>query len=152
MNLKNIATLACLLSSACGDGQDNGTAGTQPTAYAQMNREQRTAFMSAVILPQMQPIFAAFDAKFQNMSCTTCHGSGAANGTFAMPDPQIPPLPATEEAFYEYVKDPEHARWSQFMLDKVWPRMAELLQVDKFDPVAHPNGFSCSNCHTPMSP
>ena len=65
-----------------------------------------------------------------------------------MPSPQIPELPGSEEAFAEYVKDPEHARWSQFMLDDVWPPMADLLQVAKFDPATNPTGFSCSNCHT----
>jgi hypothetical protein len=152
MSLKNIATALCLLIAACGDGQDDGAAETQPTAYAQMNHEQRAAFMSAVVLPQMSPIFTAFDAKFQNMSCTTCHGSGATDGTFAMPSPQIPPLPASEEAFYEYMKDPEHARWSQFMIGQVWPKMAALLQVDMFDPATHPDGFSCHNCHTLTGP
>lgn len=151
MNLKSISILAFLLVAACGNGQDD-MADAPPPGYAQMNREQRLAFMSTVVLPQMTPIFAAFDAKFQNMSCTTCHGNGATDGTFAMPSPQIPALPGSEEAFLEYIKDPEHARWSQFMLDKVWPKMAELLQVDKFDEMAHPNGFSCSNCHTHLSP
>jgi len=152
MNLKNIAILACLLAAACGDAHDDGPAGMQPTAYAQMNREQRTAFMSAVVVPQMTQIFTAFDAKFQNLSCKTCHGNGAADGTFAMPSPQVPALPASEEAFAEYVKDPEHARWSQFMIEQVWPKMADLLQVDKFDPAAHPEGFSCHNCHTLIGP
>ena len=152
MNLKNIAILACLLAAACGDAHDDGPAGMQPTAYAQMNREQRTAFMSAVVVPQMTQIFTAFDAKFQNLSCKTCHGNGAADGTFAMPSPQVPALPASEEAFAEYVKDPEHARWSQFMIEQVWPKMADLLQVDKFDPAAHPEGLSCHNCHTLIGP
>lgn len=149
MNPKSLAILACLLIAACGSSQDDGSADPQPTAYAQMNREQRVAFMSAVVVPQMTPIFAAFDPKFKNLSCVTCHGNGASDGTFAMPSPQIPPLPGSEEAFMEYIKDPEHARWSQFMLDQVWPKMADLLKVDKYDP-AHPDGFSCSNCHTLM--
>jgi hypothetical protein len=111
-----------------------------------------TGWMSEVVLPQMTQLFAAFDPKFQSLSCATCHGSGAADGTFAMPSPQVPALPASEEAFYEYIKDPEHARWSQFMLDQVWPKMTDLLQVDKFDPAAHPDGFSCHNCHTLIGP
>lgn len=152
MNLRNIAILACLLAGACGNAPEDGTADPQPTAYAQMNREQRVAFMSAVVMPQMKPIFAAFDPKYQNLSCTTCHGSGVADGTFAMPSPQVPALPAGEEAFSEYLKDPEHARWSKFMIEQVWPKMADLLQVTRFDPVAHPDGFSCHNCHTLSGP
>ena len=152
MNLNNLAILAGLLVAACGNGQDNGPADTQPTVYAQMNHEQRAAFMSTVVLPQMTQIFAAFDAKYQNMSCTTCHGSGVADGTYATPSPQVPALPASEEAFAEYIKDPEHARWSQFMEDRVWPKMADLLHAVKFDPAAHPDGFSCHNCHTLMGP
>ena len=31
MNLKNIAILAALLFTACGDAPDDGTAGTKPT-------------------------------------------------------------------------------------------------------------------------
>ena len=152
MNLKNIASLACLLVTACGNEQDDSPPGTQPTAYAQLNREQRTAFMSTVVLPQMTQIFAEFDPKFQNLSCTTCHGSGVADGTFAMPSPQVPALPGSEEAFIEYMKDPEHARWSKFMIERVWPKMADLLQVAKFDPATHPEGFSCHNCHTLIGP
>ena len=151
MNGKSFAMVACLLA-ACGDGQSDGTGDTQPTAYAQMNREQRAAFMSTVVLPQMQPIFAGFDPRFQNISCATCHGNGATDGTFAMPSPQIAALPSSEAAFAEYIKDPEHARWGQFMMDRVWPKMADLLQVDKFDPAAHPDGFSCHNCHTLTGP
>ena len=83
MNLKNIAILACLLVTACGNEQDDSPPGTQPTAYAQLNREQRTAFMSTVVLPQMTQIFAEFDPKFQNLSCTTCHIPGEKGKEFA---------------------------------------------------------------------
>ena len=55
---------------------DDGAADPKPIPYAQMNREQRTAFMSAVVLPQMKQVFTAFDPKFQNFSCVTCHGNG----------------------------------------------------------------------------
>lgn len=104
--------------------------------------------MLEVVLPKMKKTFVAFDAKFETMDCNTCHGNGGTDGTFAMPSPKIAPLPATEEAFYEYIKDPEKARWSRFMADEVWPQMADLLQVAVFDHEKNPTGFSCSNCHT----
>ncbi len=149
MNRNHRAILACLLVGACGDVQVD-PAGNAPPTYAQMNRTQRITFMSTVVLPEMTKTFSAFDATYKNMSCVTCHGSGVADGTYAMPSPQVPPLPASEEAFLEYIKDPEHARWAQFMMDKVWPQMADLLKVDKYDET-HQSGFSCSNCHTHIS-
>ncbi|MDI1442628.1 hypothetical protein [Polyangium sp. 6x1] len=146
MNMKRISMAVCLFVAACG-GEDGGPA-AEPTAYADMSFEERVVFMNDVVLPEMKEVFVAFDPKFEAMSCATCHGNGATDGTYTMPSPQIPVLPGTEEAFLEYVKDPEAARWSQFMLDKVSPRMAELLQVAVFDHETNPNGFSCHNCHT----
>ena len=33
------------------------------------------------------------------------------------------------------------------MVDDVWPQMADLLELPKYDPETQPDGFSCSNCH-----
>lgn len=150
MITKRISMALCLLVAACG-GEETKEPAVEPTAYEDMSFQQREAFMSAVVLPKMTETFVKFDAKFANMDCKTCHGDGATDGSYAMPSPQVPALPGSEEAFMEYVKDPEHARWSQFMLDDVWPQMAEMLQVPKFDPMTNPTGFSCSNCHTHMT-
>lgn len=149
MFIKRISIAACLFLAACGGAQDGSSSNeTEPTAYEDMTFEQRKVFMTNVVLPEMRDTFVAFDPKFETMTCATCHGSGATNGTYAMPSSDLPVLPATEEAFLEYVKDPEHGKWSQFMMDQVWPQMADLLQVKKFDPVTDSEGFSCANCHT----
>jgi hypothetical protein len=148
MIMKRISIAACLFVVACGGGQDGDPAGEpEPTAYEDMNFEQRVVFMNEVVLPEMKTIFVAFDPKFEGMGCATCHGNGAIDGTYAMPSNEVPRLPATEEEFYEYIKDPEHAKWSQWMQEKVWPEMARLLEVPVFDPEKNPNGFSCHNCH-----
>jgi hypothetical protein len=145
--MKRISMAVCLFVAACG-GAD-GEPAAEPTAYEDMSFEQREAFMTNVVMPQMKATFVAFDPTFEDMTCATCHGQGATDGSYAMPSPQIAPLPATEEAFLEqFETDPEFAKWSQFMLDEVWPQMADLLQVAKFDPAQNPEGFSCSNCHT----
>ena len=153
MIMKRISLAACLFVAGC-IGAEDGTPAVEPgpTSYEDMNFEQRRAFMTEVVLPEMTKTFVAFDPKFEGMACTTCHGKGAIDGTFTMPSADIPVLPGSEEAFYEYIKDPEHARWSQFMMDEVWPKMADLLQVTKFDPATGADGFSCSNCHTVQLP
>jgi hypothetical protein len=148
MAMKRISILICLCAAACGGGQGGPTVGATSAAYSEMTFTQRAVFMNDVVLPEMTKTFAAFDAKFADMTCATCHGDGAADGSFAMPNPKIAPLPSTEEAFAEYVKDPEHARWSQFMEGQVWPQMAGLLGTPMFDPATQTDGFSCHNCHT----
>ena len=147
MGSKRLLIAVWLLVPACSGGPDAASAeGSAPSAYAEMNFAQRYLFMNDVVMPDMRDAFVAFDAKFANMSCATCHGKGASNGSFAMPSADITVLP-TEEQFPEYVKDPKHARWAQFMLDQVWPKMAALLKAPMYDPVTHA-GFSCANCHT----
>jgi hypothetical protein len=146
MNCKNISiATVLLLVAACSAGTD-GVA-SEPKAYADMTFEERALFMNDVVLPHMKETFTAFDPKLANMSCETCHGEGVSTGSYAMPSRQVPRLPASEEEFLEYVKDPEHGRWSQFMMDKVWPEMASLLKVKMFDPQTQVDGFSCHNCH-----
>jgi hypothetical protein len=139
---------ACLFVAGCGIAPDGSSDLSEPKAYAAMSFEERALFMNDVVLPQMKQTFVAFDAKFASMTCATCHGAGMTDGSYAMPSAAVPKLPASEEAFYEYLKDPEHARWSQFMMNEVWPRMATLLKVPMFDPSTHADGFSCNNCHT----
>lgn len=147
MVMKRISVAACLfiasLLAACG-GDDGGT--PEPTAYEDMTFDERFAFMNDVVLPEMKKTFVAFDPKFEAMTCATCHGSGAADGTYAMPTGDIPRLPPTEEEFYEYIKDEENAKWALWMQDTVWPQMADLLKVEMFSE-ENPTGFSCSNCH-----
>jgi hypothetical protein len=145
---RSISIAALSFLAACSGAPEGTTSDSIPNAYADMTFEERALFMNDVVLPQMRETFVAFDPKFASMSCATCHGDGMIDGSYAMPSARVPKLPASEEAFYEYLKDPEHARWSQFMLDRVWPQMATLLKVPMYDPSTHADGFSCSNCHT----
>ncbi|EYF00463.1 hypothetical protein [Chondromyces apiculatus] len=148
MIMKRLSIAVCLFAAACGGGDDGDPDVEQePTAYEDMTFEQRSAFMAEVVLPEMTELFVAFDPKFSTMSCNTCHGDGAIDGTYALPSPQVPPLPPEEE-FEEYMQDPENAKWGMFMLEEVWPEMARLLQVPMYDPATHTEGFSCANCHT----
>lgn len=115
-----------------------------------MNADQRMQYMKDVVLPESKKIFVAFDAKkFETMDCKTCHGDGAVNGSFEMPNPKIHPLPNSEEAFTAWVaKEPEVGKWAQFMGDEVEPLMARLLDKSVFDPKTKTGEFGCTGCHT----
>ncbi len=113
-----------------------------------MTQAQRTTYMKEVVLPKTKAIFVAFDSKYQTMDCKTCHGDGADDGSFTMPNGKIKPLPNTEEAFMAWVgKDAEAARYTGFMASKVEPLMGELLHVSVFDPKTKTGEMSCANCH-----
>jgi hypothetical protein len=144
MVMKRISIAVCLLVAACG-GQSEPE--EEPASFKDMNFEQRYVFMEDVVMPQMKSLFVAFDAKFQGMDCKTCHGNGALNGSYAMPSAEITVLPTEEDFPKRMEEDPEFAKGAQFMLDQVWPQMATLLEVPKYDPETH-TGFSCANCHT----
>ena len=80
--IKRISMAMCLLLAACNGGEESEPEPTpEPTAYEDMSFQQREVFMSEVVLPKMKEIFVAFDPKFSSMSCATCHGGGATDGS-----------------------------------------------------------------------
>ncbi len=114
--------------------------------WEKMTHDQRKAYMKDVIMPKIKPIFVQFDAKkFRDMKCATCHGEGAHNGQFKMPNPELPKLPNTRALFQKLVRD--KPQWMEFMDKTVKPSMANLLSMPLFDPKTG-KGFSCGNCHT----
>jgi cytochrome c553 len=144
-----------LVLAACGSSSKSSTtpASPAPTAWKDMNLDQRTEFMKREVMPKAKAIFVAFDEKkYKDMDCATCHGDGAADGSFEMPNPKIKPLPGTEEAFMAWVsKDAEAARYAKMMSEELVPLMANLLGEKAFDPATHSGDFSCQACHT-MAP
>jgi hypothetical protein len=149
---RGILAAVLLCAAACGSKSKTPVEPHEtepaPDTFKDMNHDQRVEFMKTVVMPTMKPIFVAFDTEFEEMDCKTCHGAGAESGTFEMPNPELPVLPGTEEAFGEYMKDPDHAKWAMFMIQQVKPKMAELLKMSEFDPATGQGDFSCANCHT----
>lgn len=116
-------------------------------AWKDMNHEQRAAFMKQTVVPTMKPLFQEYDAKrFGEFNCKTCHGAGAADGSFKMPNPALPVLPSPDK-FMEFAKDPKNQPGIKFMAEKVKPTMAKLLQEAEFDPKTNQGEFGCSACH-----
>jgi hypothetical protein len=92
----------------------------------------------------MKDDFATFDAKhYGGMNCATCHGDGAKNGTFKMPNPKLPKLNPANGFKKHMDKKPEVTK---FMMEKVVPDMAKLLDTQPYDPKTN-TGFGCMSCH-----
>jgi len=111
-------------------------------AWKDMDKAQRAEFMKNHVVPTMGPLFKEFDPKhFPEMTCVTCHGPGAKEGKFVMPNPKLPKITNFEAV---QKKNPKAVK---FMSEKVVPEMATLLGEQPFDPQTQ-QGFGCMRCHT----
>ena len=123
-------------------GEEQSSASTTELAWEDMDRPQRLAFMQETVMPEMQAMFQEHDAeRFAEFSCATCHGDNMQEADFAMPNGVAPLDPAQLGAMFA-----SEQPMAQFMTQRVWPRMAELLQEAPYDPETHA-GFGCLNCH-----
>jgi hypothetical protein len=137
-----------LAIAACGSSTPKSGAPVGP--WKDMNADQRLEFMKTVVMPKAKVAFQKFDAKkYADMDCGTCHGDGAEDGSFEMPNAKIKALPATEEAYMAWIeKDADAKRYTDFMANDLVPMMADLLGEKAFDPKTNTGEFSCPACHT----
>jgi len=116
--------------------------------WEHMSEADKKKYMKTTVLPEMKKAFQTFDAKtYKKFNCVTCHGDGATDGKFKMPNPKLPKLPQpTDRAGFMAVqqKKPEAVK---FMGTVVKPKMAELLGMAEWSPT-NANGFGCYQCHT----
>ncbi|MBV9948011.1 MAG: hypothetical protein JOZ69_14245 [Myxococcales bacterium] len=127
-------------------GEGGGTQPPRPGQWDSWSKEQKMAYMKAAVLPKMGPLFHDFDAKrFAEPKCVTCHGAGAKDGSFKMPNPALPKLPATPEGFKKL--HDAHPKVVDFMANQVVPTMAALVGEPPYDPKTQ-KGFGCFECHT----
>lgn len=112
-----------------------------------MTRRERGQYMGEVVLPRMKALFQSFDAQhFAVVDCATCHGSGATDRSFTMPNTGLAKLPDNAPGFIALAR--EKPEWMHFMADQVRPKMAALLgkkEIDMRNP--KPDAFGCRNCH-----
>jgi hypothetical protein len=117
-----------------------------PGEWDKWSHDQKLAYMKAAVMPKMKDVFSSFDsAKYGDMKCKLCHGKGAEDGSFKMPNPDLPKLPKTPDGFKKLAKD--KGKIMTFMKEQVMPTMAGLVGEPPIDPKTG-TGFGCMECHT----
>jgi hypothetical protein len=117
-----------------------------PGDWDKWSHEQKLAWMKVGVMPKMGPLFHDYDAKaYDEPKCMLCHGAGAKDGTFKMPNPDLPKLPATEAGLKGLAA--KHPKIFGFMAKQVEPTMASLLGEQPYD-MKTKQGFNCFGCHT----
>jgi hypothetical protein len=121
--------------------------GPPEVAWSELTRAQQADFMGRVVLPRFATMFQAFDAHaFDKVQCVTCHGPGAEDRTFKMPNPALYVLPETQQDFDRLFRTKR--RWMRLM-QQVDRDMELTLGLKPFDPATASPGWSgCYSCHT----
>lgn len=136
------AWLAVVLAgtAGCALGKQTNPVGLEKR-WDELTTDERSTFMVAVFEPRMHKAFVGFDAeRFADFGCPTCHGAGADDGTYAMPNPALPHLNA--KGFYREHRK-AHPEISGFMWKGVAKPGAKLLGKT-LGPSAE---FECWSCH-----
>lgn len=158
--MKTFVLFASLLVAACGSKSSSTT--TTPTGggtggvgagsaeaikpplpdvpFDSLDHEQRIQFMKEKVMPTMEPLFKAHDAKkFAEFGCKTCHGEGVEQDKYDMPNDKLPKLFGPSMPKFKK----EDVEW---MGKEIKPTMAKLLKQPEYTP-ENPKGFGCLECH-----
>jgi hypothetical protein len=155
--MKSFVLFASLILAACGSksttttttptgggGEGSGQVASKPlpdVAFESLDHDQRIQFMKEVVVPTMAPLFKGHDAtKYAEFGCVTCHGEGAKEGKFDMPNDKLPKLFGPGMAKFKK----EDLEW---MGKEIKPTMAKLLREPEYSE-ENPKGFGCLECHT----
>ena len=124
-----------------GSGSAAATVALPDVPFADLDQDQRKAFMKQKVMPVMKPIFQNHDAKdFAKFGCSTCHGEQAKQGHFDMPNPKLPKLDFNDLSEFKKAD-------LEWMGKEVMPTMGKILNLPLYSK-DNPKGFGCLNCHT----
>lgn len=148
--------MLCLLLPACDRGtkpanppsETPPATETQPKAphdrtlaFHDLDKDGKMARMTQVVMPDMGPVFKAFDAKrYAGFDCATCHVNHAHH-----PKDGLPKLVFSNGGYEKLVA--EQPEMMKFMGEQVLPAMVTAMAETPFDP-ATGQGFGCNGCHT----
>lgn len=123
-----------------------------PGDWTTWSHEWKLAYMKSTVMPKLGDVFHTYDAKkYAEPKCVLCHGAGVADGSFTMPNPDLPKLDVTPAGIKKLHSDPKKKKVLEFMGKLVVPTTAELLGEPPFD-MKTMTGFGCLNCHTKKEP
>lgn len=137
-----VVPLLSLSLLACGPHGKTGIPEGQSKPWAEMDHDERMQHMGAVVMPRLQAVFEAHDAKrFADFGCVTCHGEGARDGSFEMPNPNLAELDAANLYRKHRQESPDMVK---LMWKEVEPAMGEALAETYGMGGAQ---VSCASCH-----
>jgi hypothetical protein len=119
-----------------------------PGDWETWSHDQKLEYMKAYVMPKMGDAFHDFDAKrYAEPKCALCHGDGVKDGSFTMPNPELPKLDVTPAGIKKLHSDPKKKAVLEFMSKTVVPNVAQLLGMQPYD-MKTKQGFGCLACHT----
>jgi cytochrome c553 len=143
-----LAFLSIALAFTSAASADDAAPAAMPTDakkvdWENMSHDQRKKLMKVTVLPELKKAFQSFDPKkYKKFTCETCHGDGATDGKFKMPNPKLPKLPQpTDRAAFTALqtKKPDAVK---FMGTVVTKKVAELIGLPEWSP-QNQKGFGC---------
>jgi hypothetical protein len=131
--------------ATAGGGETKTPPGAPDVKWADKTFQQRKEWMGIEVLPKMKASFKGYDeAQFKGFGCDTCHGADGKEKSYAMPSDSIYPLNKADPVGKAMEYD---EKVTKFMMDKVVPEMAALLDAEPFDPKTGKGAVGCFTCH-----
>lgn len=107
--------------------------------WSEMSYEEREMDMIGRFNPIFTEIFQEYDAeRYAAFSCETCHGAEMRERNFAMPAPDLSPVPLPNTPAYRQMAA-EFPQDTRFMEEIVTPTMQTMLGMGAT--------FTCNGCH-----